>query len=78
MFRINSTLFDFIIICLALIVFAVILITFISAIVDFFRKLRCINDEIRRTVGGEQRHWIKKKRKLILSLVPFVKYLWKE
>ena len=41
---------------------------------EFKRELRCLNNEINRTTGSEQRHWIHKKRKLFLSLIPFVKY----
>lgn len=41
---------------------------------EFLRELKYLNNEISRTTGSEQRHWIKKKRKLFLSLIPFVKY----
>ena len=41
---------------------------------DFSRELRYLNSEIGRTTGTERRYWVRKKRKLWLSLIPFVKY----
>lgn len=41
---------------------------------DFLQELKYINCEIRRTDGSERRYWISKRRKLWLSLIPFVKY----
>lgn len=41
---------------------------------DFTKELRYLNCEIRRTDGNEQKHWIRKRRKLWLSLIPFVRY----
>lgn len=41
---------------------------------DFASELRYLNREIDRTDGSERRHWIRKRRKLWLSLIPFVKY----
>ena len=50
----------------------------VSACVSFFQdfstELKYLNNEIRRTDGAERRYWIKRKRKLWLSLIPFVKY----
>lgn len=43
-------------------------------ITDFRRELRYINNEIRRNHGKEKRYWEKRKKKLWLSLIPFVKY----
>ena len=44
---------------------------FVSA---FKAELRYLNREIRRTVGDERRYWIRRRRRLWLSLIPFVKY----
>lgn len=41
---------------------------------DFVSELRYINSEIRRTDGAERRYWIRKRRRLWLSLIPFVRY----
>lgn len=41
---------------------------------EFSRKLRYLNSEIRRTDGAEREYWIRRRRRLWLSLIPFVKY----
>ena len=41
---------------------------------DFSVELRYLNMEIGRTEGAERRYWICKRRRLWLSLIPFVKY----
>lgn len=41
---------------------------------DFSRELKYLNCEIGRTDGAEHRYWVRKRRKLWLSLIPFVKY----
>ena len=45
-----------------------------SFINDFSQELKYINCEIRRTDGLERRYWIRKRRRLWLSLIPFIKY----
>ena len=40
----------------------------------FSKELRYLNMEIRRTRGAERRHYLRRRRKLWLSLIPFVKY----
>lgn len=40
----------------------------------FSHELRMLNSEIARTEGSERNYWIRKRRKLWLSLIPFVKY----
>lgn len=46
----------------------------VSFINDFSQELRYLNNEIRRTDGAERRHWIRQRRRLWLSLIPFVRY----
>ena len=46
----------------------------VSFINDFSQELKYLNNEIRRTDGAERMHWIRQKRRLWLSLIPFVKY----
>ena len=41
---------------------------------DFSGELRAINMEIRRTEGRERRYWLRTRRRLWLSLLPFYKY----
>lgn len=43
-------------------------------VTGFSRELRYINMEIDRSEGRERRHWEKKRRRLWLSLIPFVRY----
>jgi len=46
----------------------------VSFINDFSQELRYLNNEIRRTDGAERKHYIRQRRRLWLSLIPFVKY----
>lgn len=41
---------------------------------DFIKELKYINCEIQRTRGGERKYWKRQRRRLWLSLIPFVKY----
>ena len=41
---------------------------------EFIRELRYLNKEIACTAGAEQMHWLRQRRRLWLSLLPFVKY----
>ncbi len=58
----------------AAIVLLGLIVSFCIFINDFSRELKYINCEIHRTSGSERRHWIRKRRRLWLSLIPFVKY----
>lgn len=40
----------------------------------FLRELRYLNNEINRTEGREREHYIRRKKRLFLSLIPFVRY----
>lgn len=46
----------------------------IMFLVDFFRELRYLNKEIACTSGIERKYWLRQRRRLWLSLLPFVKY----
>lgn len=56
----------------------VVLVLLIPPLIMFFNKftneLRYINCEIERTDGAERQYWRKKKQRLWLSLIPFVKH----
>lgn len=41
---------------------------------DFSRELRMLNNEVRRTYGAERRYWLRQRRRLWLSLLPFFRY----
>ena len=43
-------------------------------LINFFRELRYLNKEISCTDGEERRYWLRQRRRLWLSLLPFVKY----
>lgn len=54
-----------------LIALIVVLCLFIN---DFSSELKFLNNEIRLTQGAERRNYIRQRRRLWLSLIPFVKY----
>lgn len=41
---------------------------------EFFREMQFLNMEISRNKGEEKKIWIKQRRRLLLSMIPFVKY----
>lgn len=51
-----------------------ILFAFASWLNDFSSELRYLNNEIGRTDGSERRYWKRQKRRLWLSIIPFVHY----
>ena len=60
-----------VLVVLAVVVF---LAVFLPWLRDFRHEMRYINMEIQRNRGRERDHWIKRKRRLWLSILPFVKY----
>ena len=58
----------------AVLILVFILAVFIPWLQDFRRELRYLNSEIGRTEGREQQHWIKRKKRLIRSILPFCRY----
>ena len=65
---------DILIYVLISIFLIVLLGAFILFLVDFIRELRYLNKEIRCNHGAERVYWIRQRRRLWLSLLPFVKY----
>lgn len=47
---------------------------FLSFLIDFLLELRYLNKEIACTHGEERAYWIRQRRRLWLSLLPFIKY----
>jgi len=41
---------------------------------SFTRELRRLNNEIGRTYGTERKRWLRRRRRLWMSLLPFVRY----
>ena len=50
------------------------LIAVISAFNDFITEWKYLTNEIKRTQGAERRYWIRERRRLWLSFIPFVKW----
>ena len=48
------------------------LLRFAQFLNDFTQELKYLNVEIRRTSGKERKYWIRRRRKLWLSLIPFL------
>ena len=63
----------FIIIILAFF-FITLFISFVRWSVEFSKELRALNIEIKRCTGAERNYYVQKRRALILSILPFVKY----
>ena len=70
-FDIELVLLVGILVCFFFVLILAKLITFWS---EFYDELRYLKDEIRRTGGDERIYWMRRKRRLWLSLIPFVKY----
>lgn len=52
-----------------------IVVLLISIRISYFTKeLRYLNTEIARTSGEQRQHWLRRRRRLWLSLIPFIKY----
>ena len=41
---------------------------------EFFREMQFLNMEIARTTGEERKSWIRQRRRLLLTMIPFVPY----
>ena len=47
---------------------------FVVRLNEFSRELKLLNTEIGRTEGAERRRWLRRRKRLWLSLIPFIKY----
>ena len=59
---------------IALLFIVLLLAGLVSFLNKFCQELIYLNSEIRRTFGSERKHWKRRRRRLWLSLLPFVKY----
>ncbi len=57
-----------------IIILIALLIFFVQWIIGFRTEYRYIQNEINRTYGREKKYWKGQKRRLLLSLIPFVRY----
>ncbi|MBQ2388522.1 MAG: hypothetical protein II305_00490 [Clostridia bacterium] len=64
----------FAIAAVVLLILFVILIGLIQFYNEFITELQYLSSEIERTDGEERAYWISQRRRLWLSLLPFVKY----
>lgn len=71
--QLSLTAFDLILIAGLALCAAGALLALLFFLQDFQQELRYINMEIQRSTGKEREHWQKKKRQLLLSLLPFTK-----
>lgn len=59
---------------IAVIVLLILLFSLARFATDFSAELRLLNIEINRSEGVEREHYLRLRRKLWLSLIPFVRY----
>ena len=64
----------FLIAAVVLLLLFVILIGLIQFYNEFVAELQYLNSEIERTDGDERAYWLSRRRRLWLSLLPFIKY----
>lgn len=73
---VNKT--DIMVWCLFGVIATIFLILALIRLVDFSKEfsatLYYLNMEIKRTNGMDRSHWIRQRRRLWLSLIPFIKY----
>lgn len=72
--NINDTGIYFLAIFFATVLGIAILVRIIMWLNNFKRELKYLNIEIRRTDGRERKYWISRKRRLWLSIIPFIRY----
>ncbi len=70
----NDFLFYLAIAVISVFVIGILLFELVSFFSKFSQELKFIKSELKRTDGAEHRYWKKQKRKLWLSLIPFVNY----
>lgn len=70
----TDLLFNSLICIFAIIIILTVLGALSLFLTDFLRELRYLNKEIQCTAGEEREYWIRQRRRLWLSLLPFIKY----
>ena len=69
-FESSDTLFWILTGILIVFILIVVLVYFIQWLDFFTQELKHLNNEIGRTTGREQKHWKKRKMRLLLSIIP--------
>jgi hypothetical protein len=62
------------IVILAAIILTGLFVGLVRFYIAFTQEMRYVNNEIKRTRGAERKYWLQQRRRLWLSLIPFVKY----
>lgn len=70
----DDILIVFFILLIAVIILSALMVYLVSSMNEFSRELRYLNREIKRSYGKERKVWLRRRRRLWLSLLPFVKY----
>ncbi len=65
---------DYLFFIILLIIGLFVVVSVIQHFITISQEIQRINIEIKRTHGSEKRHWKKKKRRLLWSILPFIKY----
>ena len=59
---------------IAAVLLVLVIVRFAMWLQSFLMELRYLDKEIERTAVEEKQHWIKRKKRLLLSWIPFVRY----
>ncbi|MBQ8289002.1 MAG: hypothetical protein IJX76_09610 [Clostridia bacterium] len=70
----NDTAIWILVALLGVLILLGLLFAFASWLKEFQKELQYINTEINRTRGEERKHWIRQRRRLFLSIIPFIRY----
>ncbi len=70
----NEILLYFLIAGIAIVFFTICLLGIVQNIIEFFQELRYINNEISNADENEKPYWLWQRRRLWLSIIPFIKY----
>ena len=70
----ESSLFWLLVAVLGAIVAMILIVYFVQWLIAFQEELKHVNTEIQRTTGRERERWKRRKRRLFLSIIPFVRY----
>lgn len=61
-------------ICIGALLFIIVLINAMIGLQEFCKELRYLNAEINRTTGSEREQWKCRKKRHMMSLIPFYRY----
>lgn len=56
------------------IILGLLLVKFAAWLSNFQMELKYLNNEIERTTGHERKRWLAQRRRLWLSIIPFIRY----